>query len=124
MARKKKTIHVNRFGVKVRRCCASCAYKAIDTNSRYCAIQKTNVSPDYICPSWELSDGLENAGKGGGCVKDIGYLRFVAEKVVGETDRAAAYRRELGSIEVLDRGEIRKEWYQKNKGKRIVVLEP
>lgn len=55
---------VNDFGIKVKRCCASCQHKCIDNEGiRFCAVESKNVSQKYKCKKWQMSDGLKMAGK-------------------------------------------------------------
>ena len=55
---------VNDFGIKVKRCFASCQHKCIDNEGiRFCAVESKNVSQKYKCKKWQMSDGLKMAGK-------------------------------------------------------------
>ena len=78
---KKRTVYErNRFGVRVKKCCASCQHKCIDLDgTRVCALMTLIVTPDFRCPKWEILEGLLQAGKGGGKVKNRQYLKFVQE---------------------------------------------
>ena len=61
----------NSYDVKVKRCCASCQHKCIETDgTRICSLTMKNVAQRNRCKQWQLSDGLKNAGKGGGEVRD------------------------------------------------------
>ena len=61
----------NEHGVKVKRCCASCLHKEItNEGARVCALMVLKVEQKFKCKQWQMSDGLKNAGKGGGVVKD------------------------------------------------------
>ena len=60
----------NAHGVKVKRCCASCQHKCIEKDgSRVCAQMMLKVEQKFKCKQWQMSDGLKNAGKGGGVVR-------------------------------------------------------
>jgi hypothetical protein len=62
---------VNDFGIKVKRCCASCQHKFVDNDGiRFCTEESRNVSQKNKCKKWQLSDGLKMAGKGGGLVRN------------------------------------------------------
>ena len=62
----------NAYGVKVKRCCASCQHKCIENDgTRVCALTMQEVQQRFKCKHWQISDGLKNAGKGGGVVRDI-----------------------------------------------------
>jgi hypothetical protein len=60
----------NAHGVKVKRCCASCQHKCIETDgTRVCAQMMLKVEQKFKCKKWQMSDGMKNAGKGGGVVR-------------------------------------------------------
>ena len=73
----------NAHGVKVKRCCASCQHKCIDSEgTRFCAQMMLKVEQKFKCKQWQMSDGLKNAGKGGGVVRLIGTTEIIiSEKV-------------------------------------------
>ena len=55
---------INRYGVRVRRCCASCAHRAIlKDGSRVCQSMWLVVDQLFCCRQWRMRDGLMNAGK-------------------------------------------------------------
>ena len=61
----------NLYGVKIKRCCASCQHKCIQKDgTRYCALMMMAVEQKFRCKDWQMSDGLKSAGKGGGVVRD------------------------------------------------------
>ena len=61
----------NAHGVKVRRCCASCQHKCIESDgTRVCASMMLKVQQRFKCKQWQMADGLKNAGRGGGVVRD------------------------------------------------------
>ena len=60
----------NAHGVKVKRCCASCQHKCIDSEgTRFCAQMMLKVEQKFKCKQWQMSDGMKNAGKGGGVAR-------------------------------------------------------
>ena len=60
----------NAHGVKVKRCCASCQHKCIKNDgTRFCALKMMMVEQKFKCKQWQMSDGMKNAGKGGGTVR-------------------------------------------------------
>ena len=73
----------NAHGVKVKRCCASCQHKCIESDgTRVCALMMLKVQQKFKCKKWQMSDGLKNAGKGGGVVRLIGTTEIIiSEKV-------------------------------------------
>ena len=61
----------NAYDVKVKRCCASCQHKCIDKDgNRICAQMMIIVEQKFRCKQWQMSDGLKNAGKSGGTVRN------------------------------------------------------
>jgi len=77
----------NDCDVKVKRCCASCQHKCIDINAiRVCASMMLKVEQKFKCNRWQMSEGLNNAGKSGGKVKRKEYLLFVQEIRTKEND--------------------------------------
>ena len=71
----------NRLGITIVKCCASCSKKVLTGNEkRDCSLGEKNVSATYLCPNWEMSPKLENAGKGGGGVKRKEWFLFLKER--------------------------------------------
>ena len=68
----------NAHGVKVKRCCASCQHKCIESDgTRICALMMLKVQQKFKCKKWQMSDGMKNAGKGGGVVRLKGTQEVV-----------------------------------------------
>ena len=68
----------NAYGVKVKRCCASCQHKCIEKDgTRVCAQMMIKVEQKFKCKQWQMSDGVKNAGKGGGVVRLIGTTEVI-----------------------------------------------
>ena len=73
-----KKICKNAHGVKVKRCCASCEHKCIEKDgTRVCAQMMIKVEQQVKCKQWLMSDGLKNAGKGGGEVRLKGTTEVI-----------------------------------------------
>ena len=54
---------VNRYGITVKRCCASCQHKCLDDfGFRRCDLTKRKVRAKNRCGNWELSEQLESIG--------------------------------------------------------------
>ena len=59
----------NKYGVRVKRCCASCQHKMINEDGeRICLLKHLLVEQKFRCNKWKIN-GLDNAGKGGGDVR-------------------------------------------------------
>ena len=70
----------NAHGVKVKRCCASCQHKCIESDgTRICALMMLKVQQKFKCKKWQMSDGMKNAGKGGGVVRLKGTQEIVIQ---------------------------------------------
>ena len=68
----------NAHGVKVKRCCASCQHKCIKNDgTRFCALKMMVVEQNFKCKQWQMSDGMNNAGKGGGVVRLKGTTEVI-----------------------------------------------
>ena len=68
----------NAHGVKVKRCCASCQHKCIETDgTRVCAAMMIKVEQKFKCKQWQMSDGMKNACRGGGVVRLIGTTEVI-----------------------------------------------
>ena len=68
----------NAHGVKVKRCCASCQHKCIESDgTRVCAQMMIKVEQKFKCKQWQMSDGMKNASKGGGVVRLIGTTEVI-----------------------------------------------
>ena len=61
----------NAYGIKVKRCCASCQHKCILIDgTRYCALMMMAVDQKSKGKDWQMSDGWRRAGTGGGEVRE------------------------------------------------------
>lgn len=97
----------NRYGIKIKKCCASCIFHlpSKKEDRRVCEKTGEEHTLDYLCPSgtWEMMrpDGtdkpgvlnLDNAGRSGGSVKTPSYIRFVRDN----GPRAEEYEKIYGS---------------------------
>ena len=68
----------NAHGCKVKKFCGSCQYKSIESDgTRVCAAMMIKVEQRFRCKKWQMSDGMKNAGKGGGVVRLKGTTEIV-----------------------------------------------
>ena len=52
--------------------CASCQHKEIlNDGTRICQLMNIKVTQSNVCPQWQMSDGLKNAGMSGGVIKKL-----------------------------------------------------
>lgn len=72
MAKKEIKFELNQFGIAVKVCCASCALKKYSYDGkRLCSLNNEKVETLHICRKWQMSEGLKNAGRSSGVVRDI-----------------------------------------------------
>ena len=70
----------NAHGCNIKKCCASCQHKCIEKDgTRFCALKMMVVEQKFKCKRWQMSDGMNNAGKGGGVVRDIETKEIVID---------------------------------------------
>lgn len=79
----------NKYGIKIKKCCASCLHKRLNNEkTRNCTLGETNVNPKYLCPSWAMSvePNLDNAGKGGGRIRKKEWFAFLDKSPHGDIE--------------------------------------
>ena len=54
----------NEYGIKVKRCCASCIHKDLTraVSKRYCKMNGECIEPLHVCESWEMNEQTKMAG--------------------------------------------------------------
>ena len=76
---KHQEVCLNAYHISVKKMCASCAMKDImNDGERVCKKMQLKVRQQFVCCHWQMSDGLKNAGRGGGVVR----LRGTKEVVI------------------------------------------
>ena len=72
MALKEITLERNQFGIVYKQCCASCALKKYRYDGkRFCSLNDEKVDAHDVCEHWQMSKGVQNAGRKSGVVKDM-----------------------------------------------------
>ena len=72
MAKKTITIERNQMGIDYKRCCTSCGLKKYKYDgTRLCSLNDKEVKALKVCKKWQLCEGLKNAGRKTGVVRDI-----------------------------------------------------
>ena len=67
---KHQEVCLNAYHISVKKMCASCAMKDImNDGERVCKKMQLKVRQRFVCCHWQMSDGLKNAGRGGGVVR-------------------------------------------------------
>ena len=60
---------INNHHVRVKKWCASCEQREVDKEgTRICELMQLKVKGEFVCPRWQMSSGLQNAGMSGGKV--------------------------------------------------------
>ena len=99
----------NKRGIKVKRCCASCANKVINERGiRHCALGYTSCE---TCRHWRMRKELRKAGTPFGVIKTKEYLHYVLDIRDRETNSTCYVKRGPQR----DINEIRKEYCAKHK---------
>ena len=69
---------INAYHIKVNKMCASCKHKeCMSDGARVCQKMGLKVEQRFKCKQWLMSDGLKNAGKGGGEVRLKGTTEVI-----------------------------------------------
>ena len=99
----------NQHGIPIKMCCASCSKRKVNNDEgRYCERNGTAVTGSQYCRKWVLSPLLQNAGKGGGQIKGIGYLNYYRERRIKQHNNLKAGR--ITANELLSAADIRREY--------------
>lgn len=54
---------MNGYHIRVKKICASCKHKEVNNDgTRVCQEMGLLVEQTFVCPKWQMSDGLKNAG--------------------------------------------------------------
>ena len=68
----------NVHGILVKKGCMSCQYREIIDGVRFCKLTQWEVTASFVCKTWEMSEGLQNAGlESGGVVRLRGSLEVI-----------------------------------------------
>ena len=53
----------NKFGIMIKKCCASCQHKCLDDFARrHCDLTRRPVRAGYVCGDWDMSEQLNTLG--------------------------------------------------------------
>ena len=82
---------VNRYGIRVKKCCASCQHKCLDDFAcRTCELTGLKVRGKNKCDNWQMSEQLEMMGCERGHVQCRAYQLTLLE--VRASERLAIQR--------------------------------
>lgn len=117
----------NVYGLRIKKCCASCAYKdeTRSTRKRKCTMSGKDVFPCDCCKAWKMSNLMIRAGKGKkGQVKRFDYLMYVLTEreemlMVGTEEEPVSECEDAPEAETIDIetkgiGEIRMKFEQEH----------
>jgi hypothetical protein len=80
-------VTVNQYGVRIRKCCASCKDRDFDDKElRCCKLTGKHVRGNNVCDKWSLSNRLETLGCEHGKVQCRAYQLFLLEVRTSELD--------------------------------------
>ena len=97
----------NKYGIKIKKCCASCAHKCLhDFGQRNCLLTNKRVRAGHICGDWEMSEQLKTLGCERGKVQRRAYQLTLLE--VRASEGLAELRGEVITPKTLE--DIRKEF--------------
>ena len=95
----------NRFGIMVKKCCASCQHKCLDDLARRkCELTKRPVRANYSCDNWQMSEQLDMIGCERGKVQRREYQLSLMEVRTSELNAMAKGKEmEPASVESIRR---------------------
>lgn len=92
---KQRNFIVNVTGLRIKKCCASCAYKVLEGRevvTRRCTKTGEEVEGCKLCRRWRLRKPLVTAGRFAGRVKRKEYLMFLLNVRLKEQEDVKAGR--------------------------------
>lgn len=104
----------NRYGVRIKVCCASCQHKAFDlVDDRICMRRQCRVDRQEVCSLWTMSDAVDYIRTDGekGNVHKKEWLDFLVEQAMLEK-KMASYSEE--KRKELDVKNLREAWEKVN----------
>lgn len=121
----KTEFYKNRYGILIKKCCASCIHCLLDNRGRVCDYGEGHTSSGYLCTDWELKPPLEKAGMGGGKVKRHEYSVYLLEMdtlLRQELDRIESVEERKAFLKAAPKREqLIKEWERKH-GSRFINM--
>ena len=107
----------NRFGVMVKKCCASCEHKCLnDFAQRCCQLTNKRVKAKQVCKKWQMSEQLGMLGCAHGKVQCREYQLTLLEV------RASEHLAQMRGLTIPHKSleEIRKDFEQEH-GSRFIL---
>lgn len=90
----------NQFGIRVKKCCASCAFKDLTraVTERYCKEHAKTVNACKVCNSWKMSSLLQSMQFSDGQVKRREYQLYLLKVRTEELEKNVKKQK---SIEIV-----------------------
>jgi hypothetical protein len=87
MKKTKVKYYINENGVRIKKCCASCQFAACTSNidARLCQQGEGNVSPKFVCYSWQIKDEYSDISlRGDGRIRTQQYIQWLSAQRIYE----------------------------------------
>jgi len=96
---------VNKFGLVIKKCCASCQHRDFDDLERRCCLLKgKHVRGNCVCENWSMNVGLNTLGCNRGKVQRRSYQLSLMEIRISEAETNARGKEvEPASVESIRR---------------------
>lgn len=90
----------NQFGIKVKKCCASCAFKDLKraVTKRYCKEHAKTVKACGLCQSWKMSSLLRSVEFSDGRVKRREYQLYLLKIRTEELKNKVKKQKSIAAI--------------------------
>ncbi len=90
----------NRFGIRIKRCCASCAFKDFTraVTERRCKEHAKNVKPCEVCECWKMSSLLQSVQFSDGQVKRREYQLYFLKVRSEELEKGVKKQKSIETI--------------------------
>ena len=90
----------NQFGIRVKKCCASCAFKDLKraVTERYCKEHAKTVNPGEVCECWKMSSLLQSMQFSDGQVKRREYQFYLLKVRTEELEKGVKKQKSIETI--------------------------
>lgn len=115
--KKKMEQAINKNGVKIKKCCASCEHKDFDKGgNRLCMRGNGHVLKDEVCPLWHISEKMDGIKKSveEGKVKRPEWLQYLLYQVDCAAKIAEAAGKRFQGISEEKKEAMKRSWESKH----------
>ena len=90
----------NRFGIRVKKCCASCAFKNLTraVTERRCKEHAKRVNPGEVCECWKMSSVLRSIQFSDGQIKRREYQLYLLNVRTEELEKKVKKQKSIETI--------------------------